>query len=124
MVDFKPLSAQTHAHLVSWTNLTEVDTDPPFTIEPFRSDITVGVWGTFNGGTVQFQGSLQTGDELKMETPVWFILTDMLTGDPLSFTDNGAGLVKENMMAIRAIVSAGAGVDVTARALSTGNRGK
>ena len=122
MVEIRAIEAQTHARLITWDNLTENDTDPPFTTEGARSDVTVAVWDTFNGGTVIWEGALQNPDEFPLVTPVWLPLVDIFNA-VISFTASGIAVVGPNVLLLRPRVSAGTGVDVTARALMTGNRG-
>jgi len=67
-------------------------------------DKTVQLLGTFSGGTVTIQGSMNGTD--------WLTLTDM-DGDPLAITAAGMFVIRENPQYVRAISSDTASLDVT-----------
>ena len=120
MAELAQVQAQSHAQMWTWNNLTEADTDPKPVVGAARSDCTLRVSGTFNGGTVIFEGALQTKEENEA-APDWFPLND-IDGNPISMTAAGTVVRRENVLLMRPRVTAGAGVDVTARVLLTGNR--
>lgn len=122
MAELVQLEAQTHAVLYSWDNLSEADTDPPYITLPFRADATLAAWGAPFGETT-WQGSWQTQTELEAgAVAVWFTLTDPFDA-PIVLAAPGAKVRHENCILLRPLITGGAGVVVTARALLTGNRG-
>lgn len=95
------------AYAYVWANLTENDTAVGKKC-PGLNDKTVQVLGDFgSGGTIVIEGSL-------VEEPGasdWTGLTDP-QGNALSFTAAGLEAIQENVVWVRARVSAGTSVDV------------
>lgn len=94
-----------------WEALTDVNVDgQPVELPPHTRAVTAQAIGTFGGGTVTFQGSLDGTN--------WFTLQDP-AGSNLAFTAAGGGQVANALPRyIRPLESAGAGVDIDARAFA------
>ncbi len=95
----------THGEAIvhSWTPLTESDTATAVGLIG-SGDRTVQVTGTFNGGTVIVEGTLDGTN--------WFQLKDP-SSTSISFTAAGLKAILEGVTKVRPRVSAGTGVSVT-----------
>lgn len=93
------------ATIFTWTPLTETNTDGLPVTDIGSGDRTFQVSGTFGGGTIVLQGSLDGSN--------WYTLKDP-SSTAISLTSAGLRAVLENCKYIRPLVTAGTGVSLTA----------
>lgn len=91
--------------LYTWTPLTETNADGSPAMFVGSGDRTFQVTGTFGGGTIVLEGSLNGTD--------WFTLKDP-SNTAISLTSAGLRTVLENCTYVRPRVTAGTGVSLTA----------
>ncbi len=97
------------AKTVTWETLTETNADGLPTNDVGSGDSTFQATGTFGGGAVVLQGSLDGTN--------WFTLNDPL-GDPISLSAAGLVAVLENTPYKRPFVASGTGVDIDAKLIT------
>jgi hypothetical protein len=97
--------------LLNWTHLHETDSSPDTVRIPSTVKMRMKVSGTFGGGTVKLQGS--------MDGTTWFDLKDT-AGSAIGVQAAGDVAVQQDAVFIylRPLVSAGTGVDVTVQVLA------
>lgn len=94
--------------LYTYTGLSEEDVTPPVIESPEWGDRSIQVAGTFNGGTVSFQGS---NDGI-----TWATLNDP-QGNALTFTASRIEQLLEIALYMRAVVTAGTGLNINVNVL-------
>jgi len=90
-------------YLVTWETLADADLDGEAALLLGSGDRTVQVLGTFGGGTVAIQGSLNGTD--------WVTLQD-LEGAALTFTTAGLKGILEAPPYVRPLLSGSTGADI------------
>lgn len=88
-------------HVYTWAGLSAADPDGQPVGYTESSDRTVQVTGTFGGGTVLIQGSLDKEN--------WFTLKSADAASTLSFSSAGLKGILENVVWLRPIISGGDG---------------
>jgi hypothetical protein len=96
---------------ITWTGLTETNSDgQPLILSRF-SDKTVHVYGTFGtGGTIVIQGT--NDNPGSFSNP---LTLEGVNNSSLSFTAAGIETIKELPVQIRPFISAGTGVSLTCK---------
>lgn len=105
-VNYTTTDALLDQQTFTWTPLTETNADGQPAAFMGSGDRTVQVSGTFGGGTIILEGSIDGGAN-------YFPLKDA-GGTAISFTAAGGRSVLENCTLVRPRVTAGTGVSLTA----------
>jgi hypothetical protein len=97
--------------VVRWNGLANGDDGVavPFGYSPER---TIQVFGTFGGGTLSLEGSLEPSSPAN-----WVVLTDP-QGNPIALTSDSIETVMENTMWVRPVLAGGAAGSVSVLVMS------
>lgn len=113
MTSYTNTPIQSKFTLITWADMTTDDQGDAISL-PGKSDRSVQFTGSFNGGSVTFQGSNVEAPSVDSD---WFPLTDPV-GDPITLTSAGGRAVSENALHYRPVVTGGTSPSITCRFFS------